>query len=109
MLNESYGVVTLCPEIGSFGVVWVAAFMEGSKGDSVPEISGAVGGTTWGLFFGGGLKTTSSFGKLQKWGVEYGHESKHRLSPSEHPNPTTRIGFKMGGEFTYPRMVFHWF
>ena len=22
--------------------------------------------------------------------------------PSEHPNPTTKIGTKMGGEFTYP-------
>ena len=26
-------------------------------------------------------------------------------TPSEHPNPTTKIGCKMGGEFTYPKMV----
>ena len=26
-------------------------------------------------------------------------------TPSEHFNPTTRIGSKMGGEFTYPKMV----
>ena len=25
--------------------------------------------------------------------------------PMEHPNPTTKIGSKMGGEFTYPKMV----
>ena len=25
--------------------------------------------------------------------------------PSEHPNPTTKIGSKMGAEFTYPKMV----
>ena len=25
-------------------------------------------------------------------------------APSEHPNPTTKIGSKMGGEFTYPKM-----
>ena len=25
-------------------------------------------------------------------------------TPSEHPNPTTKIGSKMGGEFTYPKM-----
>ena len=25
--------------------------------------------------------------------------------PSEHPNPTTKIGSKMGGEFTYPKMA----
>ena len=24
-------------------------------------------------------------------------------------NPTTKIGSKMGGEFTYPRMGSHWF
>ena len=24
-------------------------------------------------------------------------------TPSEHPNPTTKIGSKMGGEFTYPK------
>ena len=24
---------------------------------------------------------------------------------SEHPNPTTKIGSKMGGELTYPKMV----
>ena len=27
----------------------------------------------------------------------YGHGSKPRLSPSEHPNPTTQIGSRMGG------------
>ena len=27
----------------------------------------------------------------------------------EHPNPTTKIGSKMGGEFTYPKMGSHWF
>ena len=30
-----------------------------------------------------------------------GHGSKPR-TPSEHPNPTTKIGSKIGGEFTYP-------
>ena len=25
--------------------------------------------------------------------------------PSENPNPTTKIGSKMGGEFTYPKMI----
>ena len=30
-----------------------------------------------------------------------GHGSKSS-TPSEHPNPTTKIGSKMGGEFTYP-------
>ena len=29
-------------------------------------------------------------------------KSKAR-TPSEHPNPTTKIGSKMGGEFTYPK------
>ena len=37
----------------------------------------------------------------------YGHGSKSRTS--EHPNPTTKIGSKMGGEFTYPKMGYHWF
>ena len=27
-------------------------------------------------------------------------------SPSEHPNPNTKIGSEMGGEFTYPKMGF---
>ena len=31
----------------------------------------------------------------------YGNGSKSH-TPSEHPNPTTKIGSKMGGEFTYP-------
>ena len=38
----------------------------------------------------------------------YGHMAmgqKPNRTPSEHPNPTTKIGSKMGGEFTYPRMV----
>ena len=26
-------------------------------------------------------------------------------TPSKHPNPTTRPGSKLGGEFTYPRML----
>ena len=31
-------------------------------------------------------------------------------TPSEHPNPTTQISTKMGGEFTYqPKMGSHWF
>ena len=31
-----------------------------------------------------------------------GHGSKSKArTPSEHPNPTTKIGSKMGGEFTY--------
>ena len=30
----------------------------------------------------------------------HGHGSKSRLAPSEPPNPTTKIGSKMGGEFT---------
>ena len=34
-------------------------------------------------------------------GLPTGHGSKARLAPSEHPNPTTKIGSKMGGEFTY--------
>ena len=33
-----------------------------------------------------------------------GHGSKSR-TPSEHPNPTTKIPTKMGGEFTHPKMV----
>ena len=37
--------------------------------------------------------------------MRFGHESKSRLPPSEHPNPTT----KMGGEFTYPKIGSHWF
>ena len=28
-------------------------------------------------------------------------------TPSEHPNPTTKIGSKLGGEFTYPQMGSH--
>ena len=32
-------------------------------------------------------------------------QNPNRLAPSEHPNPTTKIGSKMGGEFTYPKMV----
>ena len=28
-------------------------------------------------------------------------KSKARLAPCEHPNPTTKIGTKMGGEITY--------
>ena len=34
-----------------------------------------------------------------------GHGSKSNRTPSEHPNPTIKIGSKMGGEFTYPKMV----
>ena len=34
----------------------------------------------------------------------YWHGLKDR-TPSEHPNPTTKIGSKMGGEFPYPKMV----
>ena len=30
-------------------------------------------------------------------------------TPSEHPNPTTKIGPKLGGEFTHPEMGSHWF
>ena len=26
-------------------------------------------------------------------------------TPREHPNPTTKTGTKMGGEFAYPKMV----
>ena len=33
-------------------------------------------------------------------------QKPHRLAPSEHQNnPTTKIGEKRGGEFTYPKMV----
>ena len=34
---------------------------------------------------------------------------KPNRTPSEHPNPTTKIGSKMGGECTYPKMGSHWF
>ena len=38
-----------------------------------------------------------------------GHGSKPKsVSPGEHPNPTTKIGSKMSGEFTYPEMGSHW-
>ena len=37
-----------------------------------------------------------------------GHGSKHWFSPSEHLNPSTKIGSEMGGEFTYPKMGSHW-
>ena len=30
---------------------------------------------------------------------------KPNRTPSEHPNPTTKIGSNMGGEFTYTKMV----
>ena len=30
-------------------------------------------------------------------------------TPSKHPNPTTKIGSKLGGEFIYPRIGSHWF
>ena len=33
-----------------------------------------------------------------------GQNPKFR-TPSEHPDPTTKIGSNMGGEFTYPKMV----
>ena len=36
-------------------------------------------------------------------------QNPNRLVSSEHPNPTTKIGSKMGGEFTYPKLGFHWF
>ena len=46
---------------------------------------------------------------LWTWlGKQYGHGSKSG-TPSEHPNPTTQIGSKMGGEFTYPKMGSNWF
>ena len=32
-------------------------------------------------------------------------QNLNRLAPSEHANPTTKIGSKMGDEFTYPKMV----
>ena len=32
-------------------------------------------------------------------------DQKPNCTPSEHPNPTTKIGSKIGGEFTYPKMV----
>ena len=32
-------------------------------------------------------------------------QNPNRLAPSERPHPTTKIGSKMGGEFTYPKMV----
>ena len=34
----------------------------------------------------------------------HGHGQKQNRTPSEHPNPNTKMGSKMGGEFTYPRM-----
>ena len=30
---------------------------------------------------------------------------KPNRTPGEHTNPTTKIGSKMGGEFTYPKIV----
>ena len=33
--------------------------------------------------------------------------SNPNCTPNEHPNPTTKIGSKMGGEFTYPKMGSH--
>ena len=44
------------------------------------------------------------------WSLELKHMdmgSKPR-TPSEHPNPTTKID-QMGGEFIYPNMGSHWF
>ena len=31
-------------------------------------------------------------------------QNPNRLAPSEHPNPTTKLGSKLGGEYTYPKM-----
>ena len=32
-------------------------------------------------------------------------QTSSSCGPAEHPNPTTQIGSKMGGELTYPEMV----
>ena len=37
--------------------------------------------------------------------VAMGQNKNKKRTPSEHPNPTTKIDSKMGGEFTYPKMV----
>ena len=37
--------------------------------------------------------------------LSYGHGSKSRLAPSEHQPIPTKMGSKMGGEFTCPKMV----
>ena len=36
-------------------------------------------------------------------------QNPNRLAPSEPPNPTTKIGSKMGGEFAYQPTCYHWF
>ena len=51
--------------------------------------------------FGAKSKRTPRRTRIQRTQRKYGHGSTPQsLSPSEHPNPTT----KMGGEFTYPKM-----
>ena len=41
--------------------------------------------------------------------LQSGHGSNPNRTPSEHPNPTSKRGSKMGGEFSYPKMGSHWF
>ena len=60
--------------------------------------------------------STSPFARVPFWGYPifephpHGHGSKAKFrTPSEHPKPTTKIGPKMGGEFTYPKMGSDWF
>ena len=48
------------------------------------------------------LPYSSRLQMIFSWRLQTGRGSKPR---SEHPNPTTKIGSKMGGEFNYPKMV----
>ena len=51
-------------------------------------------------------RRSQSKGILQLRIASNGHGPKPKArTVREHPNPTTKIGSKMGGEFTYPKMV----
>ena len=49
-----------------------------------------------------------SFGSIKSW-ISLAMGQNPNRNPSEHPNPTTKKGTKMGGEFTYPKVGSHWF
>ena len=54
--------------------------------------------------FGRKYQVSGLFANLGTGQMASGHGSKSKSYPREHPNPTTKIGSKLGGAFTYPKM-----
>ena len=78
----------------NFTVSGPSSVVPGTSGQLLTEVTGSTGR---------GIEHQQAF-----W-LSDGHGSKAKAStPSEHPNPTTKIGSK-NGWCTYPKMGYHWF